>query len=346
MSAPVPFVVRYVTPEALGEFPAADSHSIIGVIAYGADRPTFLPEACPFAAANLPVAGGGATFEVWSAPSEARYRRVGPIVAGYTEELAFGLIELNEGAGRSLATLVENAYRGIFDFLEEIEYRSPIRFWNYLPEITADEKGLERYRHFNIGRHDAFSAKLRQPLPPVASAVGGRGGSPLIYFLAARQSARTIENPRQISAYAYPPIYGPRSPGFSRASLHGTGAAHALLISGTASIVGHESRHVGNAAAQTVETLENVRTLLREAKDAGFPVSAGSCALKIYLRDPADFDVVRANVDAMFGQDCERIYLRADMCRVELLVEIEAVCLVGDGLGRSRSLKRLSTREA
>jgi chorismate lyase / 3-hydroxybenzoate synthase len=337
MTAPIPFVIRYVTSGALAASPATDNRSLIGVIGYGADRPAFLPEACPFAAANLPVAGGGATFEVWSAPSEVRYRRVGAIVAAFTPELAFGLVELDEGAGRSLTTLVEDTYRSIFDFLEETAYGSPIRFWNYLPGITADDKGLERYRRFNVGRHDAFSAKLRQPVPPVASAVGSRGRSPLIYFLAAREPGKAIENPRQVSAYAYPPIYGPRSPCFSRASLHGIGAASSLLISGTASIVGHESRHPGDPAAQIAEALENMRALIREAEHAGFPVGAGRWLLKIYLRDPTHLDVVRAGVDANFGRDCERIYLQADICRAELLVEIEAVCLAGDGLSRSRS---------
>ena len=344
MAAPAPFVVRYLSRAALAEVPAAESRCVIGVIGYGAGRPAGLPEACPFAAATLPVAGGGAAFEVWSAPAEARYRRIGPIVAASAGELAFGLVELDEGAGRPLAALVEGAYLAIFDFLEDAGFSSPIRFWNYLPEITADENGLERYRRFNIGRHDAFSARLRLPAPPVASAVGGRGGSPLIYFLAAREPAKAIENPRQVSAYVYPPAYGPRSPGFSRASLHQAGAAGSLLISGTASIVGHESRHKGDPAAQVAETLENIAALVHEAEQAGFPARHGRWALKIYLRDPAHLDLARAGVDAMFGRDCQRIYLQADLCRAELLVEIEALCLAGDRASGSRPAGRQSAR--
>lgn len=346
MTAPAPFIVSYVTQAALAEFPVAEGRSIIGVIGYGADRPSNLPEGCPFIAATLPVVTGGAAFEVWSAPAKAFYCRVGPIVAACADGLAFGLVELDESTSHSLEGTIENAYLGIFDFLENAGYSWPIRFWNYLPDITADQNGLERYRRFNIGRHDAISARLGPSTPPVASAVGCRSGAPVIYFLAARQPARTIENPRQVSAYDYPPIYGPRSPRFSRASLHEADAASSLLISGTASVVGHESRHLGDAAAQINETLENIDALIREAEHAGFPAHAGRWALKIYLRDPAHLDLVRAGVDEMFGADCERLYLQADMCRAELLVEIEAVCLAGDGTARSCPPERPSIKES
>lgn len=330
MTAPGPFLVQYLTPAALGDFLAAGDRTVIGAVGYGAGRPPALPAACPFASADLPVVGGPAGFEVWSTPDQARYGRSGPIAWACTDALAFGLIELDEAGGRPLEALVEEAYLGIFDFLEGAGYAAPIRFWNYLPRITAEQDGLERYRRFNIGRHDAFSARLRLPVPPVASALGSRGGRPLIYVLAARAAAVAIENPRQVSAYAYPPIYGPRSPGFSRAALHGTGAAQSLLISGTASIVGHESRHPGRPEAQIAETLENIRALVGEAERAGFPATGGRWAFKIYLRDPAHLDLVRTRLDAAFGRDCDRIHLHADICRAELLVEIEAICFAGD----------------
>jgi hypothetical protein len=245
------------------------------------------------------------------------------------------VIELAESAAGSLETLIETAYLNIFDFLDASGHPSPLRFWNYLPSITADDAGLERYRRFNIGRYNAFSARLSSPLPPAASAVGSRSGSPLIYFLAGREPPRPIENPRQVSAYAYPPIYGPRSPGFSRASIAGTGAAAGLLISGTASIVGHESLHRDDPTAQIAETLDNIAALVGEAERAGVPARSGRWAFKIYLRDPSYREMVRSAIDAHFGDECEKLYLRADMCRSELLVEIEAVCLQDGSIDRT-----------
>jgi enamine deaminase RidA (YjgF/YER057c/UK114 family) len=241
-----------------------------------------------------------------------------------SEDLAFGAVTLDETGKASLEAAVEDAYLGIFDFLDKTGFTAPIRFWNYLTSITDDDRGLERYRRFNIGRHQAFSARLRQPVPPAASGVGGHQGASVIYFLAAREPAKAVENPRQVSAYAYPPIYGPRSPSFSRASIHALGPTETLFVSGTASIVGHETRHRGDLAGQIAETTENLRTLIGAAEQTASAPLGDHWALKVYLHDPAYREAVNPAINAMFGADCQRLYLRGDMCRSDLLVEIEA----------------------
>jgi chorismate lyase/3-hydroxybenzoate synthase len=324
------FSLHYLHSAAVSALSAANGDSILGVIGYGADRPASLPELCPFARADLPPIDGVPVFEVWTAPTPATYRTAGPIHGAISDDLVFGLVELDQKPGVAFQSAVSRAYVGIFDFLNETGFRVPIRFWNYLPKIIGDENGLERYRRFNIGRYDAFSARLLLPVPPVASAVGGQGGSPLIYFLGARKAAKTIENPRQVSAYNYPPIYGPRSPRFSRASIAQSNGVSSLMISGTASIVGHETRHHDDPAAQIAETLENISAIIQSAGQEAFGPRVGRWALKAYIRDPALLDIVRTAVDRMFGADCERIFLHADMCRPELLMEIEALCSTGD----------------
>jgi chorismate lyase/3-hydroxybenzoate synthase len=325
-----PFLLQYLDFPALSELSVTNGDAIVGVIGYEGERPDTLPKLCPFARADLAPIGSGPVFEVWSVPGPVRYHRTGPVRGALTADLAFGIVELDQAPGVSLQRAVSQAYTAIFDFLTETGFETPIRFWNYLPKITGDEDGLERYRRFNIGRYDVFSARLLMPVPPVASAVGGQGGPSLIYFLAAHEPAKTLENPRQVSAYHYPPIYGPRSPRFSRASLFQSDAARTLLISGTASIVGHESLHPDNAEAQVSETLENISALIRAAGQDQFAASKGQWALKAYIRDPDLLAVVRAGVDGMFGTDCQRIFLHADMCRPELLLEIEALCLVNN----------------
>ena len=140
--------------------------------------------------------------------------------------------------------------------------------------------------------------------------------------IAAHQPARTVENPRQISAYAYPPVYGPRSPSFSRASIHGLGATETMFISGTASITGHETRHVDDLHRQIAETIENLRAVNQEAARPTTPGEDWAC--KAYLRDAAFQEPVRRAIEAAFGPLCQCLYLRGDICRTELLVEIEA----------------------
>ena len=96
--------------------------------------------------------------------------------------------------------------------------------------------------------------------------LGSPAGSPLsIYFLAARRPPKMIENPRQTSAYHYPPKFGRHSPIFSRACVWGESGGGRLFVSGTASIVGHETIHRGDVIAQTRETMVNIGALLEEA---------------------------------------------------------------------------------
>jgi hypothetical protein len=127
-----------------------------------------------------------------------------------------------------------------------------------------------------------------------------------------------VENPRQVSAYEYPAQYGPK-PAFSRASILGD----TLFISGTASIVGHETVHVDDVTGQTRETLANIEALVGEANrisGAGrFDMS--TLAYKVYVRHATDLPLIQSQLHTL----TQVLYLQADICRQDLLVEIEAV---------------------
>jgi chorismate lyase/3-hydroxybenzoate synthase len=325
LSSQAPFAVHYAGHATAHELVSNPAGGTLGLVGYGAARPDFLPPECPFVAAPLLPATGEAMFEIWQSASPVNSCCVGPVFGARNDKLAFGTIRLEQPAGIALEQTVEQAYLDIFDFLDESGFAKPIRFWNYLTAITAEEHGLERYRRFNIGRHRAFSARLREPIPPVASGLGGQQGTSVIYFLAAHEAARPIQNPRQVNAFEYPPIYGPSSPRFSRASIFSSAARRTLFISGTASIVGHETRHVGNLASQIDETMENLRALIRVAEQHDQWGHQDRWALKVYLHDPAYREPVHAALHAMFGSVSQLMYLCADICRPELLVEIEAV---------------------
>jgi chorismate lyase/3-hydroxybenzoate synthase len=325
LSSRTSFAVHYADGAAARALLSHPATRTLGVVGYGTGRPNFLPSACPFVAAPLLPAMGEAMFEIWMSTSPIRPCRIGPVSGASNDELVFGAITLDDATGIALEEAVEKSYLGIFDFLEQTGFETPIRFWNYLTAITADERGLERYRRFNIGRHRAFSARLREPVPPVASGVGGHQGASVIYFLSARNAARPIQNPRQVNAYEYPPIYGPSSPRFSRASIFSSACARTLFIAGTASIVGHETRHAGDVAGQIAETTTNLHALIRAAEQAEAWSHDDCWALKVYLRDPAYREPVDAAIHAMFGAACQPLYLRGDICRSDLLIEIEAV---------------------
>jgi len=251
-------------------------------------------------------------------------------------ELLFGSLTIDEAAYRAehrlapmaLQLATERAYVELFACIEAVGYPHLVRVWNYLPRINAVEAGIERYRQFNIGRQEAFLASNRSltRTVPAACALGRQGGRLTMGFLAARKPARSLENPRQVSAYHYPVDYGPRSPTFARAILLDHAGEPLLLISGTAAIVGHRSMHPGDAVAQTRETITNLETMIAAANAAlrRPHFTRETLEYVVYLRSGEDLPVVAAEMDAWLGRGARCLFIEADICRRELLVEIEA----------------------
>jgi chorismate lyase/3-hydroxybenzoate synthase len=152
--------------------------------------------------------------------------------------------------------------------------------------------------------------------------LGSNSGPLVMYFLAGKQPGKAVENPRQVSANRYPELFGPRSPTFARAMLATLGRQQCFFISGTASIVGYETLHHGDVQEQTQETLRNIRTLLQQMPSA---TSKGRMLLKAYLRYATDLPQIRAQIESEFGADCKTVYLQSNICRSDLLLEIEGV---------------------
>lgn len=256
-----------------------------------------------------------------------RWRRV--------DDLLFGVLELDEAefaAGHvssALQAASQEAYRRIFRLLEAQQLPHLWRVWNYLADINAEVAGLERYRQFNIGRQDAFLEFQRVSTGnvPAACAIGLTGGPLSIAFMAGATPAVPLENPRQISAYNYPAEYGPRSPTFSRAALVVLPAQEILFISGTASIVGHQTVHPGDVIGQCREALANVAAVMAEAnrQNRSVPYTLAELSYRIYIRHAADFSAVQQTLAAQLGATAEVVYVEADICRDDLLIEIEAM---------------------
>lgn len=277
---------------------------------------------------------GGSYCEIWHGGAQLKQGRQNDIRYRHDDDMLFGAIELTESAFSGdadktpLQQATESAYRQIFALLDALDYPFLFRFWNYIADINAYSFELERYRQFNLGRQDAFLAHGRDMAEnvPAACALGAPQGPLTIAFLAGRVRPAAIENPRQISAYQYPPQYGPRSPVFARASLAHMGESEVLFISGTASIVGHETLHPGDVCAQTHETMTNIEAVLSEAnrvaRQPGFCLA--DLHYKVYVRHPSDLHRIRSVLTERVGRSLHAVYLQADVCREDLLVEIEA----------------------
>lgn len=291
----------------------------------------------------LPELGGTTSAEVWISPSPVQVGRVSGVSYASNGEVLFLQLRSDEYAPDALQPLTAIAYRRLFAVARAQGYPHFLRIWNYLPDINQECGGLERYRTFCAGRRQVLDATLAgvETRLPAASALGfprafptdgehmGEGGLRL-YALAGREAGEQIENPRQISAFHYPPEYSPRSPSFSRAVLsRSVDGECRLYISGTASVVGHASRH-SDLIAQLDETLVNLAALLAEAgRRAATPLQPA--LLRVYLRPDYDPAPLRERINQAFGRAAPMVFLQADICRQELLIEIEGLAVSAAG---------------
>lgn len=273
---------------------------------------------------GLPVLGG-VPDEMLLTASAGIETRHGCVLFDAGQETAGFIVA---PADADLETAARDLYRQLF---AATAGRRLYRVWNYVPGINAVHAGLENYRRFCRGRSLAFEDQFGdgyQRQLPAASAVGANPGPLAIAFLAGDRAPRHFENPRQVPAFEYPADYGPRAPSFSRATLVSGTSGQQLYVSGTAAIRGHATIAPGDLAGQLACTRENLHII---AATAGAGADFGAAedwqrTLKVYVRHARDINAVRRDLDDHLLRAGDTItYLLADLCRADLLVEIEAV---------------------
>jgi enamine deaminase RidA (YjgF/YER057c/UK114 family) len=330
--------LQYVTAEALHAAGAAtvDWRRVLALVSFGALSGSVPAEAVPMAEVDAAVLGGGPSVELWQASESLSAAlsagRLGRVHYRCSAQLLFATLAVHErefAAQAPLGAATFAAYRELFNALETLGYPHALRVWNYLPQIHGECAGAERYWHFNIARREAFLQARRSIAGqvPAASVLGVRAGGALtLYCLAAREPPQPIDNPRQCSPWSYPPQYGPQPPTFARACLLGR-EPHTLFISGTASILGHRSVHPGDTAAQTRETLRNIEALVDAAnRRLGHPRHhLQALSYKVYVRHAHEQPLIAQLLRTELGPSTPILYLQADVCRRELLVEMEAL---------------------
>ena len=249
---------------------------------------------------------------------------------------------------RAFRFAVQRTYLSLAEALSKIGM-SPLRFWNYLPEILRrNAAGDTRYESFNAARFSAFEAwfgrsDLRNWLA-TASAVGHRGNDMVIHVFAGRTPGRPEENPRQTSSYRYSHRYGSVSPCFARAivldrPLPRADGCRSAIVAGTASIVGEDTQHAGNLPEQLNETYTNLACISsaiagehRETAE-GASLAAKSVAralsryseIRAYVVREGDIPDVVEGFQATFPNLNRLEVVSANLCRPDLLVEAEGI---------------------
>ena len=322
--------VRYVQSKDLSEFSNSETSHLLAVIGYGSRSSQPRTGKGLAMEVDLPALAPTPVVEVWRSSAPVLCDQVQDLRLAFTDEAVFGCLEIFEPPGSCLEDVARSAYERIFQYCTQSGFSHLLRMWNFFSDMNADQNGLERYKRFCIGRHQAFSTYHKEfaSILPAASAVGTQGGPLQVLFLAGKRPGIPLENPRQISAYKYPPIYGPKSPSFARATMRRTPTCCQLFVAGTASIVGHATKHHDDPIKQTEEALSNIEAILSRVRSECPELLTAELSkglLKVFVRNQADLHAVRKVLGCQEKGRDPILYVQGEMCRKELLVEIEGI---------------------
>ncbi|HID75419.1 MAG TPA: dioxygenase [Planctomycetaceae bacterium] len=240
-----------------------------------------------------------------------------------------------------------SAFRRMAELLatQGIGFEQVIRTWLYLGDIVGMEGSTQRYKELNRARTDFYrdirfaegrtAPGFRGTVYPASTGIGTDNHDIVMSCIALsaepdRVQLMPLENPQQTSAFEYSARYSPQSPKFCRAMALTSGPCSTIFVSGTASITDSETRWVGDVERQTHQTLDNIEALISERNFrqygwAGWGATLEDLALaRVYIKNQDDFAKTRAACESRFGE-VPTIYAVADVCRPELLVEIEGI---------------------
>lgn len=288
---------------------------------------------------------GESTAEIWTNNNQMVFGQADDLSWCHDEHTFFAALLVDEDsaaedtsalskdsnkANKQYETIIESAYLRLLSLLAEHQFKNIARMWNYIPRINEGDGDQERYKQFSSGRFKAFQTMQYSAGEfPAACALGHFGDKTVIYLLASKNATRNFENPKQTEAYQYPREYGIFSPSFARATLLENGSLSTLFISGTASITGSQSQHIDSLEQQIKLSCNNITTLVKHIErqlDDGICIKPTS--FKVYLRDKDHYQSAKQLLKNYWPDDITTVFTHADICRQELLVEIEAICQI------------------
>lgn len=266
--------------------------------------------------------------------SSVRYLRI--TSADYREIIAGGLCA--DDLNLPIREQSEQTFRKVEEILkaEQMNFGDIVRQWNYLEGITDIAHGNQCYQDFNDVRSQFYATSEWQSGYPAATGIGAQHGGIQIDFNAVSGKIGIIplDNDWQRAAHVYSdevlishrPDTEKGTPKFERGKSLSDHQQEVIYISGTAAIRGEESMVTRDVLWQTEITLENIQHLigLEEGKEK-LPEHSGKLELlRVYLKNEKDAQIVKEDLDKL----CPGVpvaYLYADVCREELLVEIEGI---------------------
>jgi len=239
----------------------------------------------------------------------------------------------------------DNSFQKIKSVLDSLElnFGNIVRQWNYVGEIldmsSANGQKMQHYQIFNEVRNSYYTQYRKCPNFPAATGIGINSTNVGIdcYAIANQPNIQIIpvSNPKQEDSYQYgqdvlvgDAIVHKQVPQFERAILLKSGASSRLIISGTAAIIGQKTIGIGDVVQQTKTTIDNIETLVSRTNLMNHCFNAEEYPdkysyLRVYVKYRSDIKTVKRICTEHYG-DVPMTFVQADICRDNLLVEIEA----------------------
>lgn len=250
-------------------------------------------------------------------------------------QILIGSVQCNSFSGCKNNT--EKAFAGLIEIFNDVFFplNTIVRKWNYLENILGFDGEKQRYQEFNDVRSGVYGNVFEKNGYPAATGIGMNRGGVILEFVAVKSDLAKnspVDNPEQIAAHSYSEkvLVGEAcklktTPKFERARFLDLYNKKLIFISGTASILGEKTIGVGDAVKQTEVTIENMSRLysdkiLNNISSENLHAKYGHA--RVYVKNRKDFAAIKESFKAHFG-DLSVVYIIADICRDDLLVEIE-----------------------
>lgn len=256
--------------------------------------------------------------------------------------LGFGLFysDTKNAAGAAFDQM-----KAILD-VEGMSFNHLVRQWNYIGNILEIKKGVQNYQVFNKVRSEVYQKYRTIHGYPAATGIGMKLDGVSLDFCAvmAQESVtiKPIDNPNQVNPYEYGQevlrvVAGKGKsikyhPLFERALLMRGKRSSTLFISGTASIIGQDITGLEDVEKQTVVTLDNIDKLTDKKRIGDLTGKTDKewgkfILLRVYVKNQDDFAKVKTICQQRFP-GVPSIFIQSDICRDNLLVEVEAEFLI------------------
>ncbi|NQU53098.1 MAG: hypothetical protein HQ522_11240 [Bacteroidetes bacterium] len=250
-------------------------------------------------------------------------------------EILIGNVQSNKK--QDYKTDAENTFSTLSEMFSKVNFpvNSIVRQWNYLEDIVGFEGEKQKYQEFNDVRSEFYGTSFEEVGYPAATGIGMNRGGILIEFVAVKSNevkTSPVDNAIQIAAHHYSEkvLIGKEcklktTPKFERARYLEIFNKKLIFISGTASILGEKTVGVNDPVEQTKVTIQNIQRLYSDEviqKISKEKLQPKYGHARVYVKNRKDFAAIKKTFKTYFG-DLPVVYIIADICRTDLLVEIE-----------------------